>query len=51
MATAKLIDSRQHCTYAPERWASAADLSARVWIAWRDAYLYLVLPVRLKAGE
>ncbi|NLX95786.1 MAG: hypothetical protein GXY83_06385 [Rhodopirellula sp.] len=40
-----LLADKQHATYVPQRWRSPADLSARVWCAWRDEYLYLAADV------
>lgn len=37
--------TKEHCVYGPQRWGSAKDLSARVWLAWRDEYLYLAADV------
>ncbi|MHB8903140.1 MAG: sugar-binding protein, partial [Thermoguttaceae bacterium] len=37
--------TKEHCAYGPEKWRSGADLSARVWLAWRDEYLYLAADV------
>ena len=37
--------TKEHCVYGPQRWASAKDLSARVWLAWREEYLYLAADV------
>ncbi len=42
---ALIARTRQHCTHAPAKWASAEDLSARIWLAWRDEYLYLAADV------
>jgi len=40
-----VLDTKEHCGYSPEKWTSAADLSARVWLAWRTEYLYLAVDV------
>jgi len=37
--------TKEHCAYGQPKWASAADLSARVWLAWRGEYLYLAADV------
>lgn len=37
--------TKEHCVYGPQRWSSAKDLSARVWLAWREEYLYLAADV------
>ena len=33
------LRDRAHATYAPQRWKSAQDLSARACLAWREEYL------------
>lgn len=42
---ARTAATKAHCAYGAEKWNSAADLSARVWLAWRDEYLYLAADV------
>lgn len=37
--------TQAHCVYGQPKWVSAADLSARVWLAWRQEYLYLAADV------
>ena len=41
----RVVDTKEHCSYGSEKWSSAADLSARVWLAWRNEYLYLAVDV------
>ncbi|NUQ64119.1 MAG: hypothetical protein HUU20_16720 [Pirellulales bacterium] len=39
------LSGKEHATYSPQRWRSPDDLSARVWLAWREEYLYLAADV------
>ena len=39
------LAGREHVAYAPQNWRSPQDLSARVWMAWREDYLYLAADV------
>jgi hypothetical protein len=39
------IDTKEQCVHGGNKWASPADLSAKVWLAWRQDYLYLATDV------
>lgn len=39
------LDRREQATWGGSTWKSAADLSARVWLAWRPDTLYLAASV------
>jgi len=40
-----VLDHREQATWGGNTWQSAADLSARVWLAWRADTLYLAASV------
>jgi len=40
-----LLNRREQATWGSARWKSASDLSAKVWIAWRQDMLYLAADV------
>jgi hypothetical protein len=42
---ASLIRTKEQVVYGGKAWTSPQDLSAKVWLAWRDEYLYLAADV------
>jgi hypothetical protein len=40
-----VVDRREQATWGNSNWKSSADLSARVWLAWRSDMLYLAASV------
>ncbi len=43
---ALVLDRREQATWGGNNWKSAADLCARVWLAWRSDTLYLAASVK-----
>ncbi|MHC4123682.1 MAG: sugar-binding protein, partial [Planctomycetota bacterium] len=43
---AQELTSVEHVIYGKDMWESCDDLSAKVWLAWRDAHLYLAVDVK-----
>ncbi len=41
-----VLDRREQATWGGNKWKSATDLSARVWLAWRPDTLYLTASVK-----
>jgi hypothetical protein len=46
-----VLDDRAHCTYSPDVWKNADDLSARGRMAWRAGALYLGVEVNDDASS
>ncbi len=42
---ARKVDTREQAVWSGQKWAGPQDLSAKVWLAWRQEYLYLAVDV------